>query len=75
MYFLGETGTGAAVLWDSLKAEKGCDVDGGSLLIPPDTREVRFRGVTNAASHPIPAADSCIVVDIKKLVVEPGGVS
>jgi RNA polymerase primary sigma factor len=68
VYFLAETGAGTAVRWALLKAEKNCEAHGESLIVPPDTREVRFSGVTDPASHPIPAADSCIVVDIKKLV-------
>jgi transcriptional regulator with XRE-family HTH domain len=68
VYFLAETGTGTAVRWTSLKAERNCEARGSSLIIPPDTREVRFSGVTDPASHPIPAVDSCVVVDIKKLV-------
>jgi RNA polymerase primary sigma factor len=68
VYFLAETGTGSPVKWASLKAEKGCEVSGQSLIVPPDTREVRFSGETDPTSHPIPARDSCIVVDIKKLV-------
>jgi RNA polymerase primary sigma factor len=68
VYFLAETGTGTPVRWASLKPEKNCEASGLSLIVPPDTREVRFSGVTDPGSHPIPAADSCVVVDIKKLV-------
>jgi len=68
VYFLAETGTGTPVQWASLKAEKNCEGRGLSLIVPPETREVRFSGVTNPDSHPIPAADSCVVVDIKKFV-------
>jgi RNA polymerase primary sigma factor len=68
VYFLAETGTGTPVRWASLKAEKNCEACGLSLIVPPDTREVRFSGLTDPGSHPIPAADSCVVVDIKKLV-------
>jgi transcriptional regulator with XRE-family HTH domain len=68
VYFLAETGPGVPVAWASLKAEKNCEASGLSLIVPPDTREVRFSGVTDPGSHPIPAADSCVVVDIKKLV-------
>ncbi len=67
VYFLGETGAGTPVAWESLKAEKGCETEGLSLLIPPETREIRFAGVTDPKSHPIPAGDSCVVVDIKRL--------
>jgi hypothetical protein len=68
VYLLAETGTGTPVGWNSLKAEKNCEAKGFSLIVPPDTREIRFSGVTDPGSHPIPAADSCVVVDIKKLV-------
>jgi transcriptional regulator with XRE-family HTH domain len=68
VYFLAETGTGTPVGWLSLKAEKGCEARGLSLIVPPDTREVKFSGVTDPRSHPIPATDSCVEVDIKKLV-------
>lgn len=68
VYFQAETGTGTPVQWESLTAEKGCEVRGATLVVPPDTREVRFSGITNPATHPIPAPDSCVVVDIKKLV-------
>ena len=66
--FFGRNGRGEPVAWESLKAEKNCEVSGLSLIVPPDTREVRFSGVTDPSSHPIPAADSCVAVDIKKLV-------
>ncbi len=68
VYFLAETGNGTPVSWESLKAEKGCEVSGLSLIIPPDTREVAFSGVTDPSTHPIPATDSCVEVNIKKLI-------
>ncbi len=67
VYFLAETGNGKPVDWLSLEAEKGCEVQGFHLIVPPDTREVRFTGITDPKSHPIPAADSCVVVDVKKV--------
>jgi transcriptional regulator with XRE-family HTH domain len=67
VYFLAETGSGTPVSWESLRAEKGCDVSGLTLLVPPDTREIRFAGLTDPKSHPIPAGNSCAVVDIRKL--------
>jgi hypothetical protein len=66
VYFQAETGTGTAVSWASLTAVKGCEVEGQSLLVPPDTREIRFEGGTDPKSHPIPAAESCVVVDIRR---------
>jgi RNA polymerase primary sigma factor len=68
VYFLAETGVGTPVDWASLKADKNCESSGLSLIVPPGTREVRFSGLTDPRSHPIPAVDSCIEVDIKKLV-------
>jgi len=67
VYFLAESGTGTPVSWESLRAEKGCEVKGLSLLVPPDTREIRFAGLTDPKSHPIPAEDSCAIVDIRKV--------
>lgn len=68
VYFLAETGSGTPVPWHTLRADKGCEVRGGYLIVPPDTREVRFSGATDPSKHPIPAADSCVVVDIKKVI-------
>jgi RNA polymerase primary sigma factor len=68
VYFLAETGTGTPVSWESLKGERGCEANGLSLIIPPDTRELSFSGLTDPSTHPIPASDSCVEVNIKKLV-------
>lgn len=68
VYFLGETGGGTPVRWQSLSAVKDCTADGQGLVVPAGTREVRFRGVTDATDHPIPAADSCVTIDIKRSV-------
>jgi RNA polymerase primary sigma factor len=69
VYFLAETGSGVAVEWESLEARSpGCFADHGSLVLPADTREVKFSGVTDPRSHPVPASESCVAVDIKKIV-------
>ena len=69
VYFLAETGAGLPVEWESLEAQSPhCLAVRGSLVLPADTREVRFSGVTDPRSHPVPASESCIVVDIKKVV-------
>jgi transcriptional regulator with XRE-family HTH domain len=66
VYFLAETGAGVAVDWELLETKSpGCIVKGESLLLPAETREVRFSGVTDPRSHPVPASESCVVVDIK----------
>ncbi len=69
VYFQAETGAGLAVEWESLEARSpGCVADGASLVLPADTREVRFSGVTDPTSHPVPASESCVVVDVKRIV-------
>jgi RNA polymerase primary sigma factor len=69
VYFLAETGAGLPVEWESLEARSpGCVSDRGSLVLPAEAREVTFSGVTNPRSHPVPASESCIVVDIKRVV-------
>ena len=66
VYFLGESGDRVAVAWESLEASTpGCVAEGSGLVLPAGTREVRFTGATDARSHPVPAAASCIAVDIK----------
>ena len=73
VYFLTESGGGVAVRWASLLADKNCEVEGHDLLVPPDTREVRFSGTTDPSSHPVPAAHSCVSVEIRRLVSAGGG--
>jgi RNA polymerase primary sigma factor len=69
VYFLGETGDGVAVAWESLEASTpGCVADGDSLVLPAGTREVRFSGLTDPRSHPVPAIASCVCVEIEKLI-------
>ena len=67
VYFLGESGDGVAVAWAELEpATPGCVAEDGGLLLPAGTREVRFTGVTEPRSHPIPGAASCVHVEVKK---------
>jgi RNA polymerase primary sigma factor len=69
VYFLAETGAGLPVEWESLESESpNCVVDQASLIVPAGTREVRFSGITDPGSHPVPASESCIEVDIKRVV-------
>jgi transcriptional regulator with XRE-family HTH domain len=75
VFFLAETGSGQPVAWAGLEPVLGCSLDEGfSLLVPPDTREVRFRGTTDPKTHPVPAAHSCVVVDIRKVLAAKGGI-
>ena len=67
VYFAGEGDERVAVEWESLQAATpGCIAEGGGLRLPAGIREVRFTGVTDPRSHPIPAADSCIEIGIEK---------
>jgi RNA polymerase primary sigma factor len=69
VFFLGETGSGYPVAWDSLEAmTSGCVAEQGSLLLPPGTKEVRFRGATDPRSHPLEAKESCITLEIRKVI-------
>jgi RNA polymerase primary sigma factor len=71
--FVAETGGGQAVHWERIEAISGCTVEGSNLVIPPKTREARFRGTTDRTSQPIPANESCIVVDLRKVAHVSGG--
>ena len=76
VYFLGENSGGVPVKWASLAANMNCAIDEGdrfNLIVPPDTRELRFSGTTDPSSHPVPATHSCVSVAIKKLVSIPSG--
>lgn len=73
VYFLTESGGGVPVKWASLSAVKNCEIEGGDLIVPPETREVRFSGTTDPSSHPVPATHSCVSVDVKRAVTIAGG--
>ena len=67
--FLGESGPGVAVAWEALiPLTPGCLAEGGGMRLPAGIREVRFTGVTDPRSHPVPAAASCIAVEVKKFL-------
>jgi RNA polymerase primary sigma factor len=69
VFFLGESGDGVAVAWESLESSTpGCVAAGGSLVLPAGIREVRFSGLTDPLSHPLPASASCVSVEIEKLI-------
>lgn len=65
--FVGETGGGVPVRWRELKALKNCTVEGNYLIVLSNQREVQFTGITDEQSHPVPAEESTIQVDIRKL--------
>lgn len=73
VFFLAETGSGQPVKWARLEPVLGCSLDNEYLLVPADTREIRFRGATDPRTHPVPAAESCVVVDIRRILSAKGG--
>ncbi|MSO37803.1 MAG: XRE family transcriptional regulator [Acidimicrobiia bacterium] len=66
--FVAETGAGKAVRWQSLESTTNCSVEGFALRVPARTREVAFSGITDPESHPVPAQESSIVVDLRRVV-------
>jgi RNA polymerase primary sigma factor len=62
--FMGESGGRARVKWSSLEAlGEGMSVrDGNTVVIPPNMRTGKFRGVTDPDSHPTPARETVATV-------------
>lgn len=60
LIFLGESGGRSRVRWRELEPiGTGSTVaEDGTLVIAPDTRTARFRGITDPDSHPAPAAQT-----------------
>jgi transcriptional regulator with XRE-family HTH domain len=73
MIFLAESGGGKQVQWESLTPGKGCRVEGKRLVIDPKTREATFEGTSDSTSHPIPATESNIMIDIRQIEELKGG--
>ena len=73
MIFLAESGGGKQVHWEGLTAGKGCRVDGNRLIIDAKTREATFEGISDSDSHPIPATESNIMLDIRQVEELTGG--
>jgi hypothetical protein len=65
--FDAESGSGNRVSWAELEGTRNCTVDGDYLVIPAGPRDVRFRGVTDPVSHPVPALSSAISVDFRNV--------
>jgi transcriptional regulator with XRE-family HTH domain len=62
--FLGESGSAARVKWRSLEAlGEGIAVrDGSTVVISPNVRTAKFRGVTDPESHPTPASETAATI-------------
>ncbi|MFG2818298.1 helix-turn-helix transcriptional regulator [Kitasatospora sp. NPDC048365] len=59
------SGSRPALRWAELSARENCRIVDGTVVVSPDVRSARFSGVTAVASHPVPAALSGVIVDIR----------
>jgi transcriptional regulator with XRE-family HTH domain len=62
-----ETGGGYPVDWAELEPLSDCALDDGRLIIAAGVNEARFRGVTDAGSHPIAATESAIRIELRQI--------
>ncbi|MFH9570029.1 helix-turn-helix domain-containing protein [Streptomyces sp. NPDC017454] len=51
--------------WAELVAVEGCEVQDGTLRFPPGTRRAKFRGATDASSHPVRTTLTRLVVELR----------
>ena len=65
VFFDVEGGARIQVLWRAVKPGRKCREEDGFLVIEPNTREAEFEGITDPASHPIDAANSCVIIDVR----------
>jgi RNA polymerase primary sigma factor len=66
--FAAETGAGLPVEWERIEPVSSCTIDSdGRLIIAPGVREARFHGVSDPNSHPVPAVESTVTVDIRSV--------
>lgn len=67
LIFAAETGGGTTVNWleKGLEVDQPCRVEDGEIIIPPGTREVPFRGISDPSSHPVPANECAVRVDLR----------
>lgn len=67
LLFGAESGGGFPVAWETLEAVSGCTAAQNNVEMPPGEREAVFRGITDAASHPIQAEESTVMIDIRRI--------
>ncbi|MER5742558.1 helix-turn-helix transcriptional regulator [Streptomyces sp. NPDC002225] len=51
--------------WAELVAVEGCEVEDGTLRFPPGTRRAKFRGLTDATSHPVRTTLTRLVLELR----------
>lgn len=62
-----ETGGGYPVSWSELEGLSNCHPEDDRLVIAAGVNEARFRGVTDAASHPIAATEAAIRIELRQV--------
>lgn len=66
LIFTGETGKRATARWERLEPVRDCELnDDGALVIPRNKRTALFRAVSDPDSHPVPAAEAAVMVDLR----------
>ena len=68
--FLAESGGGQAVPWELVEPIRNCAVENDWLVANSKTREIVFRGTSSAKDHPVPALQSCVSVELRKMKLE-----
>jgi RNA polymerase primary sigma factor len=69
LVFASESGAGRSVSWLELQPLAKCSKDGtGRLVVAPGIREIKFRGISDATSHPVPASESTVILDIRDVI-------
>ena len=70
LVFLAESGGGQAVSWETIEPIENCELRDDWLVIPPRKREIRFRATSSVSTHPVPAMQSCVSVELRKTKFE-----
>jgi RNA polymerase primary sigma factor len=74
LLFVAETGSGQEVPWEKIEAVTNCTiVEDRHVVIPPRKTQASFRGISLASKHPVPAQESSVVVDLRKVTRLVGG--
>ena len=74
--FQTESGPNKKVEWLSLTAVSNCEiVPENRLKIPLGRRTARFRGISDPASHPLPAGEAAVSVDLRQVEKSSAGES
>ena len=70
LLFLAESGGGQPVPWEQVEPIQNCTVEGDWLVASPRAREIVFRGTSSEKDHPVPALQSCVSIELRKMKLE-----